>query len=109
MLVGWRAGRLDDENIASANVFIYLKIEFAVRKTLGVCPAHVAAQLPANLFSQLGVCVSGKDLYAAGSTHDIADCQDIADCRLPIADWRFALPIGVSVRSLIIPKLRARS
>src|SRR6185369_8941117 len=53
------------------NILVNLKVELTVRETFGVCLAHVTTQLATNLFRQLRVCISGKDLDAAGCAHKL--------------------------------------
>jgi hypothetical protein len=69
MCIRGRAGWLHYEDITATNVLVYLKVEFAVRETLGKSPAHITTQVVTNLFRQLGICISGKDLYSASSAH----------------------------------------
>src|ERR1051325_6838414 len=69
MRIGRRRSRLHDEDVATANIFIDLKVELAVREALRVRFPHVTIQLATNLFGQLGIRITTKDLATAGCAH----------------------------------------
>jgi hypothetical protein len=64
---------LHEENVAAAHVFIDLKVELAVRETFRVRFTHVTTQLATNLFGQLGIRITGKNLNAAGGAHSFSE------------------------------------
>ena len=69
MLIRWRARRLNDENIRSANVLSDLEIEFAVGKSLRTRLAEIAAQMRADLFRQRRMRIARENFYVAGYAH----------------------------------------
>ena len=69
MLVSRRARGLNDENIRASNVFPDLKIELAIRETLGAGLSHIAVQMRADLLRQRRMRISRKDFYVAGYAH----------------------------------------
>ena len=99
MRIGRRASRLHDKNVAAAHVLIDLKIKLAVRETLRVRFPHVARQLATNLFCQLGIRISGKDLDAAGCAHIFSESDKNwlgrvdSNQRMPVPKTG-ALPLG---------------
>ena len=69
MRISRRASRLNNKDIAPADVLVYLKVKLAVGEAFSKSSAHVAAKVLRNFFRQLRVCVSAKNFNAAGCAH----------------------------------------
>ena len=63
MLVGRRAGRLDNENIAAANIFFDFDVGLAVGKGADQCLPERHSQVIANALGQLAVRRAGEHLH----------------------------------------------
>lgn len=55
MLVRGRAGRLNDENVMAADVFLDFYVRLAVGKRADRCPAQWHTNVLANALGQIGV------------------------------------------------------